>query len=626
MLFQGILKICKSTSKGNKVIFPTTEFEVIGFGGDDVYSDEDDDYPDSSFCDLTENDTAEDSEEDKQLQKLTKTNTDFNSIPENLQEPKEGEVKKVIEPLQLGKQLLDNKGNKKTLLVSVTPFGDQSPVTKKINVSGVKASLSFSQEVKTNGHTDSEGNSDLIKKDIVVTVKPRTFSEKTESVADENINKPDSVNGGLKESEDSECDIAQNTGDSNGKGSNDKSLKRSQPLDKNFKFRLSKDLQKENEKDEGTKMDKIKTSEIMNNLLDKAKRKVTQFPIITENSNYKLKAKDFTGSLGRKATENNKAVVLNMYNLKDTKDVKAHNEINEGKSNKKLLTQDEMRNKFLSSEAKISSSTLNEFKEEDNLDANVKDSEISVTDKDVEPAIDRSKLIPNVSSLYSHHFKNVMTRKEVEEDKPLEIISPLVKPLMNGVVSSMPLVQSIECTFLDKSYIGKDSEGLLLGNETFEEECNSVKVEKFKKRSFDSFENFEKIIKDEEITLFSAEKKMEGGKKENERKVEREEQEVVAVPEISRESAGEPDGRADSDDLSEPPALPLKPPPPLTESRSTFLSDLTLVGGGGGGGTGGGGGEEAAKMAVEKPKVPVKPASIHAKKINFQSPAHSVSF
>ncbi|KAL0269910.1 UNVERIFIED_CONTAM: hypothetical protein PYX00_007490 [Menopon gallinae] len=130
---EGILKGSKtSRQKGNKVNFLNNECEVIGFGGDVIYSDDEDEDVNNSNGN-TDDDDVYDNEEDKAFQKLTKSNTDYNSIPENLQEPKEGEVKKIIEPLKLGKSVLDEKGNKKTLLVSVTPFGDQNNTKVKIN-------------------------------------------------------------------------------------------------------------------------------------------------------------------------------------------------------------------------------------------------------------------------------------------------------------------------------------------------------------------------------------------------------------------------------------------------------------------------------------------------------------
>ncbi|XP_058800175.1 uncharacterized protein LOC131669361 isoform X2 [Phymastichus coffea] len=78
-----------------------------------------------------------------------------------------------------------------------------------------------------------------------------------------------------------------------------------------------------------------------------------------------------------------------------------------------------------------------------------------------------------------------------------------------------------------------------------------------------------------------------------ERKVEGEAASEKYRPyEQSRESAGEPDGKADEEVLTEPPALPSSPPPAMESSakRTSFLHGMT-----------------------EKPKVPQKPVSLPTK-------------
>jgi hypothetical protein len=61
----------------------------------------------------------------------------------------------------------------------------------------------------------------------------------------------------------------------------------------------------------------------------------------------------------------------------------------------------------------------------------------------------------------------------------------------------------------------------------------------------------------------------------------------------SRELAGEPDGRADPDELTEPPALP-RSPPPVIDPRPSFLHAITEV-------------NALRKPSRDKPKIPVKP-------------------
>lgn len=120
----SILKGVKNKKlESRKVSFPADESEIIGFGGEDYSDDENEE-----DC-LQENGGPEedvvDGEEDKELQRLTKSNTDFNSNPVNLIENEcTSEIKKpAYTPLMLGKPVKDADGKKQTLFVSVQPFG-----------------------------------------------------------------------------------------------------------------------------------------------------------------------------------------------------------------------------------------------------------------------------------------------------------------------------------------------------------------------------------------------------------------------------------------------------------------------------------------------------------------------
>lgn len=131
----SILKGVKNKKlESRKVSFPTDESEIIGFGGEDYSDDENEE-----DC-LQENGGPEedvvDGEEEKELQQLTKSNTDFNSNPVNLIENDcSSELKKpVYTPLMLGKPVKDADGKKQTLFVSVQPFGAGSqPSSVAIN-------------------------------------------------------------------------------------------------------------------------------------------------------------------------------------------------------------------------------------------------------------------------------------------------------------------------------------------------------------------------------------------------------------------------------------------------------------------------------------------------------------
>ncbi|KZC11117.1 hypothetical protein WN55_02478 [Dufourea novaeangliae] len=147
---QGILRGKPAGQKDQKkktVAFPECLTQVIGYGGDDFFSDGEEDDRDFAESSSGDDDTVPDSEEDRALGNLTRANTNFNTITANLTQSVP--VKEAVKPasttrsfasLMLGRMQKDSEGKKTTLLVSVTPFGgDESlptakrPVDKKIN-------------------------------------------------------------------------------------------------------------------------------------------------------------------------------------------------------------------------------------------------------------------------------------------------------------------------------------------------------------------------------------------------------------------------------------------------------------------------------------------------------------
>nr|CAD7455924.1 unnamed protein product [Timema tahoe] len=110
--------------KGSSVRFPAEESQVIGYGGDECFSSDGEDSFELADSDSVLEDDAAEGEEERALQALTKDNTDFNTITANLLTTEGvDETKRIFSPLKLGKPLTDAEGRKKTLLVPVTPFG-----------------------------------------------------------------------------------------------------------------------------------------------------------------------------------------------------------------------------------------------------------------------------------------------------------------------------------------------------------------------------------------------------------------------------------------------------------------------------------------------------------------------
>lgn len=106
---------------------------MIGFGGDEFFSSDGEDAGEPEENVVVPDDDVVDGEEDRALQKLTRTNTDFNTVAANLSGTGSGETKRTYTQLLLGKPVTDAEGRRKTLQVSVTPFGgleepDASPV------------------------------------------------------------------------------------------------------------------------------------------------------------------------------------------------------------------------------------------------------------------------------------------------------------------------------------------------------------------------------------------------------------------------------------------------------------------------------------------------------------------
>ncbi|XP_041980190.1 uncharacterized protein LOC121733867 isoform X2 [Aricia agestis] len=116
---QGILKVCPKKNGKRNVRFPEEVCSVIGYGGDDWSDGEEFEVSE----DNDDDDIFPDTEEERELHKITKTNTDFNTVKANLL----GEtIPKPYTSLLLGRVQTDSDGKKKTLMVSVTPFGSEN--------------------------------------------------------------------------------------------------------------------------------------------------------------------------------------------------------------------------------------------------------------------------------------------------------------------------------------------------------------------------------------------------------------------------------------------------------------------------------------------------------------------
>ncbi|XP_015598904.1 PHD finger protein rhinoceros isoform X2 [Cephus cinctus] len=170
---QSILKgNTSSQTKKKKVAFPDTLTEIIGYGGDD--------FSDSEEFELSESTSLEDetpdSEEERALSNLTRANTNFNTIIANLSEVAPQEAKKSFASLMLGKVQKDADGKKKTLLVSVTPFGGDCTVPTAKRPSDKK--VSHSNLSKKCGDVAGDGKTEVTLKSVRSTEEKVSRNEK----------------------------------------------------------------------------------------------------------------------------------------------------------------------------------------------------------------------------------------------------------------------------------------------------------------------------------------------------------------------------------------------------------------------------------------------------------------
>lgn len=160
----SILKLSSKKKHKRVVSFSQDVCQVIGYGGD-MWSD-DEDFELSE--DTEDDDFIPDCEEEKELKSLTKSNTDFNSVKANLlSSNSNGETKKSYTSLLLGKIQTDSDGKKKTLLVSVTPFGQENSIKNSIAKLNDKKSSPIPSIHKNKENKSSDYKTNIILKSFV---------------------------------------------------------------------------------------------------------------------------------------------------------------------------------------------------------------------------------------------------------------------------------------------------------------------------------------------------------------------------------------------------------------------------------------------------------------------------
>ncbi|XP_049872680.1 uncharacterized protein LOC126371436 isoform X2 [Pectinophora gossypiella] len=218
----SILKTHPKKKSKRNVRFPEAVCSVIGYGGDDWSDGEEFEVSEEN----EDEDPFPDTEEERELHRITKSNTDFNTVKANLLGDS---TAKSYTSLMLGKMQTDSDGKKKTLMVSVTPFGqDKGPSIKShirkpavVNVSdppsddtsnSYKTNIILSSYIKSESETiiSSEGvntttegicTEKSLLEEISETLKQNRIANGTDiNLTSNESSKPAVVEGKMKES------------------------------------------------------------------------------------------------------------------------------------------------------------------------------------------------------------------------------------------------------------------------------------------------------------------------------------------------------------------------------------------------------------------------------------------
>lgn len=159
--------------KKKSVNFPKEVSEVIGFGGDcgSEESDEDDDAPDYVISEEVVYD------DDEELQRLTKTNTEFNTNNGNLLGDPAANIKRSFAALKLGAPQKDSDGKKQTLKISVQPFGGGGGTSNNSSKSSSTTPLKLDIKSKVLPITASSSNNKKGSNGIVLKSITQTSDE-----------------------------------------------------------------------------------------------------------------------------------------------------------------------------------------------------------------------------------------------------------------------------------------------------------------------------------------------------------------------------------------------------------------------------------------------------------------
>lgn len=630
---------------------------MIGFGGDEFFSSDGEDAGEPEENVVASDDDVVDGEEDRALQKLTRTNTDFNTMTANLSGTSNGETKRTFTQLLLGKPVTDAEGRRKTLQVSVTPFGgpeesDASPLV--VRQKGNLGKLLNEQQDKNKKITQScmakyseipsEKTGEIVLRSVVKSVEAKVEKTTSANVTSCDTSLKPADNGTKRSFIKGNGIVHQNSRDILLKSlvqQSDTTLTPEKAAtgvggDSNVNVTL---LQNSNNKATEAETSPGKTHEIslkltsLRSVTQKSKEngenvpkpneseapdgKASRIPVIRSRvSPEKLKVVSHTSAFnGRPDPSLPKPAVRRSGNetVRKTED-----------TTKKDSTD------LVSNSDRICSDCDDSTKPEDSSKHVLKrvgneDTEVSPSDSALQSEVQLVQSFENLANGRNSVPKPVNVTDVDDKAIQSDLICPDVVETHNVVIAPKELVVTTvagenkknvnSVRDLDKKALSSPHNAETVSVEmSGASEIIAVKEETCKKLLLDELATEKGVTND---TANLSVRKIEGESSvKNPTKLTTEADELadcklasqtVAIDGIlkdkevemfcveeSRELAGEPDGRADPDELTEPPALPCSPPP--VDPRPSFLHALSQT-------------SALRKPPGDKPKIPVKPST-----------------
>ncbi|XP_039282381.1 LOW QUALITY PROTEIN: uncharacterized protein LOC111056196 [Nilaparvata lugens] len=515
---QSILKTDSSKKSASRnVKFPEEESKVIGYGGEEFSDDEEEEEEMFELeSDPLPTETTDNPEDDKDLQRITKSNTEFNSISANLNENVDP-AKKPQMPLMLG-QIDSNKNTQSPpLLVSIKPFG--SSIETNINASRKShlSKLLDDGSSSTNKNTQN-GNSVAV---------PHT-NGKDEEVNEDSSNK--TINSDRITDDDNKLNKTVDT-----TKTDNNSINILKSITNHIKIAPVKD----NDADSDNK----------NTLTEDEDNKVMNGEVIEDKVNIKIALDNPVTTNENRKTQITRGSVL----TKNHEQVKTKRFQSPG-----ITLKLEDRNESSRLKENLNES-LSKFKTNSALEVSVQQKNYKNISENSR-GLNDSKSVESISEGLSES-KSVEPKEQTGFDY-ISAIATLKNELMLKKIDQV-LTNSRPSSFVES----EKTRGVGVGGK--ESTVNEVSIVNGVGSTFKDIIEKERVIEeDKDVTL--------------------QVMKILDSEGLSREMAGEPDGRADSDDVSEmPPALPLTPPPPINEPhpRTSFLHTFSK----------------------EKPKIPAKP-------------------